>query len=142
MRKYYLFSIRKEYYEIYYKNPLVLYKTLENLYYLKKDNLSFGLSVYKQICNTINISRLKVYFDDVCIEKTRNKYLVQYNKEYMIFDLHYSCIICRTIKNYPFGLKIINYYDKNIFVCDFENRDYFFLDGTGLNRRKNKYNYS
>ena len=76
MRKYFLFSIRKEYYDIYYKNPLVLYKTLENLYHLKKENLSYGLSLYKQICNIIDVERLKSYFEQVCLEKKNNKYLL------------------------------------------------------------------
>ena len=132
MRKYFLFSIRKEYYDIYYKNPLVLYKTLENLYYLKKENLSYGLSLYKQICNVIAVERLKSYFEQVCLKKKNNKYLLLYNKENIIFELHYSCIICKTTKNYPLGLKIINYYDRNLFVCDFENKDYFFLNRCGI----------
>ena len=142
MRKYFLFSIRKEYYDIYYKNPLVLYKTLENLYHLKKENLSYGLSLYKQICNVIDVERLKSYFEQVCLEKKNNKYLLVYNKESIIFSLHYSCIVCKTTKNYPLGLKVINYYDRNLFVCDFENKDYFFLDRSGIKTTKSKYNYS
>lgn len=142
MRKYFLFSIRKEYYDIYYKNPLVLYKTLENLYYLKKENINFGLSLYKQICNIIDVDRLNSYFEQVCLEKKNNKYLLVYNQEKIIFGVYYPCIVCKTSKNYPFGLKIISYYDRNLFVCDFENKDYFFLDRNGIKTSKYKYNYS
>ena len=142
MRKYFLFSIRKEYYDVYYKNPLVLYKTLENLYHLKKENINFGLSLYKQICNIIDVDRLKLYFEQVCIKKKDNKYLLRYNKETILFSLYYPCIVCKTGKNYPLGLKVINYYDRNLFVCDFENKDYFFLDRNGIKTTKYKYNYS
>lgn len=137
-----MFSIRKEYYDVYYKNPLALYKTLENLYHLKIENISFGLSLYEQICNIIDVDRLDYYFDQVCIEKSKRKYLVISNKEAVIFDIYYPCIVCKTIKNYPIGLKILKYYDKNLFVCDFENKDYFFLSDSSINRRKYKYNYS
>lgn len=142
MRKYFLFSIQKEYYDVYHKNPMVLYKTLENLYHLKKDNINFGLSLYKQICNIIDVNRLKYYFEQVCIKKRDRKYLVVSNKEAVVFNIYYSCIVCKTVKNYPKGLKILNYYDKYLFVCDFENKDYFFLNDSSINNRKHKYNYS
>ena len=32
--------------------------------------------------------------------------------------------------NHPYIFKILNIYNKNIFVCDFNNRDYFFLKET------------
>ena len=32
MKKYYIFSINKEFYEVYKNNPQVLFKTLDNLY--------------------------------------------------------------------------------------------------------------
>ena len=40
MRKYYLFAIKSEYSELYSKNPYILYKIIENLYKLKKEDLA------------------------------------------------------------------------------------------------------
>ena len=65
MRKYYLFTIKKDYYGVYQKNPLVLYKTLENLYKLKKDDLDYGYTLYNQICDVIDVERLKNYFSHI-----------------------------------------------------------------------------
>ena len=40
MRKYYLFIIKKEYYNLYRNNSESLYKTLENLFFMKNNNIS------------------------------------------------------------------------------------------------------
>lgn len=142
MRKYYLFTIKKDYYEIYKKNPVALYKTLENLYKLKKDDLNYGLTLFNQICDIIDINRLKHYFNYVKEYDNGNKYLIKLNDEITLFDFHYACIICRSIKNYPTVFNTLNYYSKYIFVCDFYNHDYFFLDKSGIGYTNPKYNYS
>lgn len=142
MRKYYLFTIKKDYYEIYKKNPTVLYKTLENLYKLKKDDLDYGLTLFNQICDVIDINRLKNYFNYIKEQGKGNKYLIKLNSEVTLFDFHYACVICRSIKNYPIVFNTLNYYSKYIFVCDFYNHDYFFLDKSGICFTDTKYNYS
>lgn len=142
MRKYYLFIIKKDYYDIYKKNPLVLYKTLENLYRLKNSDLNYGLTLYNQICEIVDIERLKNYFIHVKEEEKNNKFLIRLDKELTVIDFHYSCIICSSIKNYPSIFKVLNYYSKYIFVCDFVNKDYFFLNKSGISLNNTKYNYS
>jgi len=142
MRKYYLFTIKKDYYEVYKKNPLVLYKTLENLYKLKKDDLNYGITLYNQICEIIDVERLKNYFNHMKIKENGNKFLIEHNKQLTLFDFHYSCIICKTIKNYPLVFNTLNYYSKYLFVCDFFNKDYFFLNRDVVKLNNNKYNYS
>lgn len=142
MRKYFLFTIKKEYYELYKKNPLVLYKTLENLYRLKKDDLNYGLALYNQICDIIDVNRLKRYFEHIKVDSYKNKYLVKLNNEYTYFEFHYSCIICKSKRNFPTVFNTLNYYNKYIFICDFNNRDYFFLTKSRIYIDNSKYNYS
>lgn len=142
MRKYYLFTVKKDYYQIYKKNPMVLYKTLENLYKLKKDDLNFGLTLYNQICDIIDIERLKNYFNHVKELSNGNKYLIKLNNQLTLFDFHYACIIVKSVKNYPTVFNTLNYYSKYIFVCDFYNHDYFFLNTSRISLTNPKYNYS
>jgi len=142
MRKYYLFTIKKDYYEVYKKNPLVLYKTLENLYKLKKDDLNYGITLYNQICDIIDVDRLKNYFKAFTVRAKGNMFLVEQDNQLVLFDFHYSCIICKTLKNYPSVFNTLNYYSKYIFVCDFYNRDYFFLSRSIIKPNNRKYNYS
>lgn len=105
----------------------MLYKTLENLYKLKNEDLNYGLSLYNQICDIIDVDRLKNYFNHIKEKEKGNKFLIRLNKERTIFIFHYACIICKSIKNYPSVFNPLNYYSKYIFVCDFYNHDYFFL---------------
>ena len=39
-----------------------------------------------------------------------------------------SCVIIYSNVNFPQILKIFNIYNKNIFVCDFEQKDFFWLN--------------
>jgi len=128
LRTYYLFTIKKEYYSVYKKNPLALYKTLENLYKIKQSDLNYGLSLYNQICDIIDVNRLRNYFNHIKEKEHGKKMLIRLNKELTIFRLHYACIICKTVKNYPSIFNVLNYYSKYIFICDFYNHDYFFLN--------------
>ena len=130
MRKYYLFQIRKEFYELYQNNTLALYKLLYNIYKLDKNNFSYGISLYNQLCETINVSHLKNYFQNKKnIINKKNKYLFSSNQYYekTIMQINLSSIIILTNVNIPCILKIINYYNKYIFICDFNNSDYFWL---------------
>ena len=141
MRKYYLFAIKREYSELYSKNPYILYKTLENLYKLKKEDLVFGISLYNQICNIMEVKRLKNYFNSICTKKNNNKYLICINDDLALFNIHYSCIICKCNKNFPSVFNAMNYYNKYLLVCDFENKDYFFLTKRRINNDTKKYSY-
>ena len=126
MRKYYIFIIRKEFYKIYKNNSLVLYKTLENLYNLNLSNFGYGVSIYNQLCLTFNPEVLNNYF----LRKFNN---YKYNKHFIIsegviIEIHRSCIVLLTKKNVPNIMKYLLYYNKYLFVCDFDNKDYFWLE--------------
>ena len=126
MRKYYIFIIRKEFYKIYKNNSLVLYKTLENLYSLNLNKFGYGISIYNQLCLTFNTEVLNNYF----LRKFNN---YKYNKHFIsventIIEIHKSCVVVLTKSNMPKVLRYLLYYNKNIFVCDFDNKDYFWLE--------------
>ena len=46
----------------------------------------------------------------------------------VFIELKYSRIVVRSKYNYPRIMKSFNCYNRNIFVCDFKNNDYFFLN--------------
>ena len=60
------------------------------------------------------------------IKKNGKKIMVNnmINNEKYIIEINYSCIIICTDK-LPRVLKLFNYYNPRIFICDFENNDYF-----------------
>jgi len=126
MRKYYIFIIRKEFYKIYKNNSLVLYKTLENLYSLNLTNFGYGLSIYKQLCLTFNTEVLNNYFLRKFNYYKYNKHFIK--SEHTIIEIHKSCIVVLTRYNIPKIMRYLLYYNRTLFVCDFDNKDYFWLE--------------
>lgn len=117
MSEYYLFIIKDKT----LKKPNDLYNVLFQLYKMKK-NLNYGISLYKQLCSPFNISIL-------------SKYLTKYNSNNKnIFYIDNSIIILKPsriiIKSNDILniIKIFNFNNKNIFVCDFKNDYYFWLN--------------
>lgn len=133
MRKYYLFTIQKDFSNVYKNNSYVLYKTLENLWKIKKTDFSYGLSLYNALCQTFDVDLLNHYFRQKYkphIISKKNRHIL-YNRSqrcYVLIELHYSCIIVLSNINMPSILKDFNYYNRNIFVCDFINEDFFWLN--------------
>ena len=132
MYKYYLFIIKKEVYSAYYNNMDILFSTLRNLYYSSNNELSYGLSIYNQICDIFNKNILKDYFknkNSKYIKEIKNKFLIKdKNGENSLINIRSSCLIIKTNSKLPIFLKIINYYNKYIFVRDFKNGRYFWLN--------------
>ncbi len=130
MRKYYLFIIKNEVYEVYYKNSEILYRTLENLFNMNHGNFNYGISIYNQICNTFNTEILNSYFrlrKNFFVKKKRKKILVHNmdDKEKYLIEIRNSCLIIYCKYNLPKILRLLQFYNSKIFICDFYNRDYF-----------------
>lgn len=130
MRTYHLFTIRKEYYDLYNDNPDLLFKALSSLFKVKLNNYSFGLSIYKQLCEPIDINYLSNYLNyRFHIKKNKHKYFVVNNhrKENSILFIKPSHITITTNVNFPHVLFLFYLYQRRFFVIDIENKDYFWL---------------
>ena len=138
LRKYYIFVIKEDYKNIY--NEKSLYEILKNLYTLKVNNFSYGLSLYDDLCIPFSTSVIKHYllnkFKNIIKEKNNNFYLDGCIEQDLIV-LKKSCLIVVSNLNVPVILKIFNYYSNNLFVCDFDNQDYFWLK----QMKNKKYSY-
>lgn len=123
MREYNLFVIKQEYTNIYQNNPLHLFEILKKLYSMNK-NINYGITFYEQLCNYIGIDTLRYYLN--------TKYnLNNYSRYYIdstFIELKPSRIVLRSKSNIPNIIKVFNCYNRNIFVCDFKNNDYFWLN--------------
>ena len=130
MRKYYLFIIKLEYTKKYKNKSYVLYKILENLYNLKTYDFSYGVNIYKQICLPFAVKVLKNYINKRIHHKKINDKIIKIKSKFenTYLQINYSCSIIKTDVNTPQIFKIFNIYNKNIFICDFQNNDYFWLN--------------
>ena len=130
MRKYYLFVIKNDYQQIYKNHSYVLFKTLENLKGTIPVNFPYGISLYEQLCQTFHSDILNNYIKRKFKCKKINKKIIKINSmvENTYIQVNKSCTIILTNLNIPPVFRIFDIYNKRIFVCDFENQDYFWLN--------------
>ncbi|MDD3341060.1 MAG: sporulation inhibitor of replication protein SirA [Bacilli bacterium] len=129
MRTYHLFIIKSEFYQTYLTHSFSLYKTLENLYQIKREDASFGAALFHQLCEYQNEDLLNQYFREKKFPTYRKSYILfnEKRKEKTFLFIKPSRLIVVTNKNVPRIFKILNYYNYYLFVCDFKNKDYFWL---------------
>lgn len=130
MRKYHLFIIQKEYYNNYKNKSYVLYKVLENLKNIKAYDFSYGINIYQELCLPFAVKLLNNYIHNkINYHKINDKIIeIDSNYEQTYLQINYSCIIIKTDAIFPQILKVLNIYNRYIFICDFENNDYFWLN--------------
>ena len=134
MRIYYVFDIRSEYVDLYKETPNSLYNVLHQLYYMRKKDLEYGFNMFKQLANRIdkdvvdkNIF-LKLHNKMTYVKKGDNHIINNlYKDEVSALKVKYSYILINTNKSYTDFFNTLALDNRNYFVCDFINNDYFFL---------------
>jgi len=130
MRKYYLFLIKNEYFKIYRDYSYILYKMLECLARMHTYDFSYGISIYNQLCNKVSVKLLNNYIDSKIRHHKISKKVIHIDSRFedTYIQINTSCIIIKTNVVLPQILKIFNIYNRQIFVCDFNNGNYFWLN--------------
>ena len=54
MRVFYIFKIKEEFKYLYKDNPSSLYNLLKQIYYLGKDDISYGKNIFHQLTDEID----------------------------------------------------------------------------------------
>ena len=134
MRTFYIFRIKKELTILTKETPYNLYRTIENLYYQDNDTLGVSFKIYdnlfrlfdKDYVNTKinNLFKSNRYYE--CNGDIHNIYN-KYKPETTILKVYKSHILLKSDVINPSLL--INYLNSdNLFVCDFKNKDYFWIN--------------
>lgn len=134
MRIYYVFDIRSEYVDLYKESPNSLYNVLHQLYYMRKKDLEYGFNMFKQLANRIDKDELdkniflKLHNKMTYVKKGDNHIINNlYKDEVSALKVKYSYILINTNKSYTDFFNTLALDNRNYFVCDFINNDYFFL---------------
>lgn len=134
MRIYYVFDIRSEYVDLYKETPNSLYNVLYQLYYMRKKDLEYGFNMFKQLANRIDKDEvdknifLKLHNKMTYVKKKDNHIINNlYKDEVSALKVKYSYILINTNKSYTDFFNVLALDNRNYFVCDFINNDYFFL---------------
>ena len=135
MRKYYIFNIKESIMKLYQNNPVSLYKILENIYYMKDEDIEYGYNLFTQIANMFDTKYLNnsIYIKlhkDITYSKINNEHIINdlYHDEISILKIKSSRMILESNKSYSLFFKIINDLNENYFVCDFKEKDFFFIN--------------
>lgn len=133
MRIYYIFSIKKEIYQVTKNNPENLYKLFESIYYLKKENASIGFKTFNKICNCLEIKNINKRIKESNIDNLSytlfgNTHIINdyFTDESSKLTVYNSFIKVKSNSMYPIFFKSIENLPF-LFVCDFLNNDYFYL---------------
>jgi hypothetical protein len=106
---------------------------LEDAYHTNKHNVVLSSNYYEQITTNFN----KLYINNYLYVNNKlelyyynknNIHIISSREEYSKLMVSSYCIKLKTNLNYSSFFKNLNTYSDNIFVCDFANQDYFWLN--------------
>ncbi len=140
MRTYYIFKINKYFAYVHKKWPYRLYKIIEELYYTKDYDMLVSYRYYKKFAVEFNKLAVNEYIYN--LNKTNKNYYrdnnihIINNDKYNKLTVNTTCIMLKTDDIYSVFLNDLNVYLDNIFICDFKNKDYFWLESLNKDRQK------
>ena len=133
MRTFYIFKISKEMSVLLKDVPYNLYRSLEGIYLLDKANASYG----KELLDNLIVPIDKLKYNKLIYDKNKDndfymkvgdnhKILNKYRKEETNIIVKNSHIL---LKTNIISKDLKKYLPLNeLFACDFENKDYFWLE--------------
>ena len=132
MRTYYIFNINNNFSSTYKNKPFKMYKILEEIYYTKDYNLSFTYHIFNEVANKFHKNILNNYIYDNYkyldgYIKDGNTHIINNNNELSKLVVSSSSIRIKSLNNYTLFFNLLSLYDDNLFICDFNNKDYFWL---------------
>ena len=133
MRVFYIYNVNDFFCSVYDKYPYRLYKMLEEAYFTNKHNLIEATNLYDQMITKFNKLFMNNYLFannklDGYYYRKNNIHLISSRSEYSKLMVSNYCLKLKSNLNYPKFFSDIRGYSDNIFVCDFQNQDYFWLN--------------
>ena len=131
MRTYYVFKINDSFSKLYYNKTYYLYKMLEQISLSSKNDFIISYRLFEQMAvpfdkTNINSKIYRRYAFDENYKKTLNKHVLDNGVEKTRLTVYNTYIKIKTNKNITEFFKVLST-QENIFICDFNNKDYFWL---------------
>ena len=131
MRVYYLFRINDTFKNLYNSKTFYLYKTLEEISKSSKNDFIISYKLFEQMAISYdkthtNNNIYNSFYYDKYYKRNLNKHIYNDEVEKTILTVYNTYIKIKTNKNSCKFFKVLRH-DGNIFVCDFNNKDYFWL---------------
>jgi len=131
MRTYYIFNVNRYFTYMYKESPFKMYKIFEEIYHSRDYDRVKTYRVFEGIANPYN----KIMLNEYVNYEYKHKYgykregniHILNTRENTTLRINNYNIKIETDSNYTDFFKYINNYNENLFVCDFDNKDYFWL---------------
>lgn len=132
MRVYYLFKINDSFSKLYYNKTYYLYKMLEQISESSQNDFIISYRLFSQMAIAFNKTKInsdlyRNYAYDHNYFKSLNKHILDNGVEKTKLTVYNTYIKIRTNKNITEFFNVLKN-EENIFVCDFVNKDYFWLN--------------
>lgn len=135
MKVYYVFKIKKEFVNLYKDTPSILYNILRNIYYLDKESVEYGYNIFNQLIQTIDKIQLdrEIYIkmhQDIPYTKQKDYHMIhnRYKNETSKLRINHFYMKLELDQEYSSFYHFLNEKENNLFVCNFHNIDFFFLN--------------
>lgn len=133
MRTFYIFKINQQFKTLSETNSYNLFKTIENIYHLRKEDYGLGITMFEQIAELLDYQKTNNYLFNA---NQFNEFYTKYSNIHMINNyysdekskliVNKSYLLLKSTKQFPSFLKELSF-EPNLFACDFQNQDYFWL---------------
>ena len=135
MRLYYIFNVKNEIKDLYKDKPSSLYRILENIYFMHEEDINYGFSIFKELTNKNKVLELNnnLYIKlhkDLVYSKIGNEHIINdlYHDEVSILKIKNSHMKIESNKSISSFFQILLDINNNYFICDFKDKDFFFID--------------
>jgi len=134
MRTFYIFNINKSFYHLMKNNPYHLFRAMEDIHSFDCSNADMAYDLFNQIASPFDKSKInnKIFNeskDNDFYSKFHNVHRIQnkYIPEDSMLVVNKAFLLLESNILKPTFLSELKEY-KNLFVCDFKNKDYFWLN--------------
>lgn len=133
MRTFYVFKINNMFQTFYNDKANILYKMFNEIYNSEDDDLINNFRLFEKITIPFNKRIFNNYImlkhrDDLYYNKKENKHIINKDDEMTKLVVNTTHLKIKTNKNVNSFIKDIIDSKENVFVIDFENKDYFWLN--------------
>lgn len=134
MRIYFIFNIKDEFISLYKDNQRVLYNILRHIYYLDKDEVTYGYNLFNQLVLPIDKNKLDRdlfirMHQDIPYLKRKDVHIINnlYKDEVSRLVIKKCYMKLEIEQRFSSFFNILSKYYNNLFICEFYCHDFFFL---------------
>jgi hypothetical protein len=135
MKVYYIFKIKKEFINLYQDSPSILFNILRSIYYLDKTEVDYGYNLFRQLTEPIDKNKvdrdlfIKLHQDIPYSKRKEVHYMNNfYKNEISRLQVNKSYCKLEVEQNFSSFFNILKEELGNVFVCAFNQIDFFFLE--------------